>query len=180
MKLTYWSLFKTFFKIGALTIGGGYAMIPIIERELVMRKEWVEKDSFFHMISIAQSIPGIIALNSAIYLGHQLKGIKGAIVSALGVIIPAFFMILVIATFYVQSGTWPLFLEKFFIGIRLAVIALIIVSGIKLYFNTQNPFKLVIGVAALLIIYFTTFHPFVLILVIALASMIPFKVGEKR
>lgn len=177
MKLTTWNLFKTFFKIGGLTIGGGYAMIPVIERELVNKKEWVETDQFFRMISIAQSIPGIIALNSAIYLGYQLKGIKGAFVSALGVVIPAFFMILVIAMVYVQTGTWPDYITRFFEGIRLAVIALIMVAGYQLYVNTLNPYKLIIGILTFSVIYFTTLHPFVLILGVGLISYLASKKG---
>lgn len=178
MKLTTFNLFKTFLKVGGLTIGGGYAMIPVIEKELVEKKQWVQNDAFYRMISIAQSIPGIIALNSAIYLGYQLKGVKGAFFSALGVIMPAFFMILIIATLYIQQSLWPPYLDDFFEGIRLSVVALITISGYKLYLNTSNPYKLIIGVFVFGVIILTTLHPFILILGVGMISFIASNRGK--
>lgn len=179
MNLSTFNIFKTFLKIGGLTIGGGYAMIPIIEKELVHQKKWLQKEAFYRMISIAQSIPGVIALNSAIYLGYQLKGIKGAVVSALGVIMPAFFMILVLASVYSRQTLWPTYIDSFLNGIRYAVVALITVSGYKLYINTSNPYKLIIGFLVLIIILLTPIHPFILILVMAVLSYVLTKPGKK-
>lgn len=172
-------LFLTFLKIGGLTIGGGYAMIPVIERELVDKKKWVEPTHFFHLISIAQAIPGIIALNSAIYLGYKLRGIKGAIASGLGVIIPSFFIMLAVAFAYVEIGAFPAWLERFFEGVRVAVIALILVAALKLYTNTGNPYKLLIVGIIFAIMVLTTIHPFVLILVVLLITAL-FSPREKK
>lgn len=165
-------LFFTFLKIGGLTIGGGYAMIPVIERELVDKKQWVEPTHFFHLISLAQAVPGIIALNSAVYLGFKLKGIKGAIVSGLGVIIPSFFIMLAVAFTYVQVGAFPAWLERFFVGVRVAVIALILVAALKLYMNTRNPYKLIITATIFAVMVLTNIHPFLLISVVILLTVL--------
>lgn len=147
-------------------------MIPVIERELVDKKEWVKPTDFYHMISIAQAIPGIIAINSAIYLGYKLKGVKGACVSALGVILPSFLIILMVAFTYIQIGVFPAWLMAFFEGVRVAVVGLILVAGYKLYQNTDNPYKIVIAGLAFALITFTTVHPFFLIIGVGVLTLV--------
>ena len=156
-------LFATFLKIGGLTIGGGYAMIPVIEKELVDRKKWVEPTHFYHLIAIAQAIPGIIALNSAIYLGYKLKGIKGAVAAGFGVVLPSFMIMLAVAIGFVVSGPFPTWLNRFFEGVRVAVIALILVAAMRLFSHTNNPYRVVITAGVLAIMIFTTLHPFFII-----------------
>ena len=87
-KNLYWKLFIIFAKIGAFTLGGGVAMIPLIEREVVYRHKWIDDEDFLDMISIAQSAPGLIAVNVAIFIGHRIAGIKGSIVATIGSIVP--------------------------------------------------------------------------------------------
>ena len=87
-------LFIVFFKIGAFTFGGGWAMISIIEKEIVDKKHWVTKEEFLDLLAVAQSIPGILAVNMAVAVGDKIRGRRGAIISALGTIIPSFSMIL--------------------------------------------------------------------------------------
>lgn len=121
----YWTLFLTFVKIGMFTIGGGYAMIPLIEREVVNRG-WLNKQDFIDLFAVTQSLPGIFAVNISIFVGYKLKKITGSMVCALGTILPSFFIILAIALFFnhFQDNIWVI---KIFNGIRPAVVALILV-----------------------------------------------------
>lgn len=119
----YWTLFLTFVKIGMFTIGGGYAMLPLIEREVVNRG-WLSKEDFIDLFSVAQSLPGIFAVNISIFVGYKLKKLAGGIVCALGTILPSFLIILAIALCFthIQDNVW---VEKAFKGLRPAVVALI-------------------------------------------------------
>jgi chromate transporter len=120
----YWELFLVFFKIGAFTFGGGYAMIPLIRNEVVKKKEWLNDSEFIDMLAIAQSIPGPIALNTALFVGNRRMGFKGSLFSAAGIILPSFIIILLIAILFAQFRDNPL-VERIFKGIRPAVVALI-------------------------------------------------------
>ena len=100
----YWTLFLTFVKIGTFTIGGGYAMLPLIQREVV-DKGWLSKEDFIDLFSVAQSLPGIFAVNISIFVGYKLKKVPGGIVCALGSILPSFFIILAIALIAVPCLT---------------------------------------------------------------------------
>ena len=95
----YWTLFMTFMRIGMFTIGGGYAMLPLIQRDVVDRG-WMTKEEFIDIFSVAQSLPGIFAVNISIFVGYKLKRIGGSIVCALGTILPSFLIILLIALFF--------------------------------------------------------------------------------
>lgn len=125
----YRNLFFTFVKIGMFTIGGGYAMIPLIEREIVKRG-WISKQDFMDLFAVTQSLPGIFAVNISIFVGYKLKKLPGSILCALGTILPSFFIILIIALFFnrFQDNIWVM---KIFNGIRPAVVALILVPCIS-------------------------------------------------
>ena len=125
--------FLTFSKIGLFTIGGGYAMIPLVEREVVNNKKWVEKEEFLDILAIAQSAPGVLAVNMAVFIGYKLKGIKGCIVTALGTILPSFLIILLIAACFVNFKDNPV-VESVFKGIRPTIAALLVVP----VFNTAK------------------------------------------
>ena len=120
----YLEAFSIFFKIGAFTIGGGYAMVPLIENEIVTRRQWIKKEDFIDLLAIAQSSPGILAVNMSIFVGYRLRGIRGSIVTALGTILPSFIIILAIALFF-QNFKDNATVEHIFRGIRPAVVALI-------------------------------------------------------
>lgn len=123
----YLNLFLTFFKIGAFTFGGGWAMISIIEREIVDKHHWIEKDDFLDLLAIAQSLPGILAVNIATAVGDKVKGTKGSMVAALGTILPSFLIILAIAIFLTpETIKNNRVISSIFMGIRPAVVALII------------------------------------------------------
>ncbi len=103
MSSIYWDSFRTFFKIGAVTFGGGYAMIPIIETEVVEEKhKWVNKEELLDLIAIAQSTPGVFAVNISTFIGYKLRGTKGAICATVGSALPSFIIILLIAMFFHQ------------------------------------------------------------------------------
>lgn len=120
----YLEAFGIFFKIGAFTIGGGYAMVPLIENEIVTKRNWISKDDFIDLLAIAQSAPGILAVNISIFIGYKLRGIRGSLVTALGTVLPSFVIILAIAMFFHNFKDNPI-VERIFKGIRPAVVALI-------------------------------------------------------
>lgn len=120
----YLQLFGSFFKIGGLTFGGGYAMIPIIQHEIIHNRKWISSEEFIELLALAQTSPGPISLNTAVFVGYKIHGFKGAITAMLGTILPAFTIILIIAMFFVDYDKYPL-VESAFRGMRPAVVALI-------------------------------------------------------
>ena len=123
--MKYLLLFMTFAKIGMFTIGGGYAMIPLIEREVVDKQNWIKREDFVDALAIAQSLPGVLAVNISILIGNKLRGLKGCLMATLGTILPSFLIILAIAIWFVQTYDNPV-VERIFKGIRPAVVALIV------------------------------------------------------
>lgn len=121
MSNIYWSTFSTFFKIGMFTLGGGYAMIPIIEEEVVNKHQWVSKEDMLDLIAIAQSCPGVFAINISIFIGYKLRKTRGALVTALGTALPSFLIILAIAIFFHQFEDNKV-VAAMFRGIRPAVV----------------------------------------------------------
>lgn len=120
----YLELIKTFFKIGMFTLGGGYAMIPIIQKEVVEIHQWMSEEEFIDVLAVAQSCPGVFAANISIYIGYKLRRLKGALCCCLGTVLPSFIIILAIAMFF-QSFKENKTVETIFRGIRPAVVALI-------------------------------------------------------
>lgn len=127
----YSCLFSTFFKIGLFTIGGGYAMIPMIEAEVVDKYKWVSKEEFLDLIAISQSCPGVFAINISIFIGYKLRKVKGALATALGTALPSFLIILAIALFFQRFKDNEV-VAAIFRGIRPAVVALIAVPTFNL------------------------------------------------
>lgn len=124
MNATLIKLFATFSKIGLFTIGGGYAMIPLMERDIVDRNAWVKKEEFLDLLAVAQSAPGVFAVNIAIFVGYRLRGAKGAVAASLGSVIPSVVCILLIALFFHNFRHYEI-VENIFWGLRPAVVALI-------------------------------------------------------
>ena len=120
----YLQSFLIFLKIGLFTIGGGYAMVPLIQDEIVDKRKWIDKEDFIDLLALTQSVPGIFAVNIAIFIGYKLRKFRGALAMALGTILPSFFIILAIALFFQQFKQYPI-VENIFKGIRPAVVALI-------------------------------------------------------
>ena len=124
-KLLALKLFAIFFKIGAFTFGGGYAMIPIIERETAEKRDWIKKDELIDIIAVSESTPGPIAINSATFIGYRKAGLPGSICATLGVVLPSFIIILLISTFLSQFANYKGAIYAFN-GIRAGVLALIV------------------------------------------------------
>ncbi len=128
---SYPLLFRTFFKIGAFTLGGGYAMIPIIQSEVVEKNGWIRDEEFLDLVAIAQSCPGVFAANIATFIGYKVRGGRGALCTTLGTVLPSFLIILAIAMFFhrFMDVGW---VAAMFRGIRPAVVALIAVPTFNL------------------------------------------------
>lgn len=124
-------LFITLFKIGLFTFGGGYAMLALLESELVEKKEWLEKDEFLDMVAIAESTPGPIAINCATYVGYKRGGVLGSACSTLGVVLPSFIIIFIISLFLDAFLTLEL-VGYAFRGIQAGVVYLILSAGVKM------------------------------------------------
>ncbi|MCQ2346209.1 MAG: chromate transporter [Paludibacteraceae bacterium] len=124
-------LFWTYLKIGTFTLGGGYAMLPLIQHEVVDKRHWIEEEEFLNMIALAQAAPGLIAVNSAIFIGHRIAGWKGVIATILGAALPSIVIILLIAIYFQQFKNLPT-IEAIFKGIRPAVVALIAAAVIRM------------------------------------------------
>lgn len=124
-------LFITFFKVGLLTFGGGYAMIPIIQREVVEKKKWIPAGEVLDILAISESTPGPIAINTATYVGFRVMGFWGSFFATLGLVIPSFGIILVISFFYEQFMTWRV-VQAAFQGLKIGVIILLVMAVYKL------------------------------------------------
>ena len=128
--VSLWQIFAVFAKIGAFTIGGGYAMIPLIQAEME-RRGWIPEEDLPDIVALSQSAPGVMAVNISIFAGHRLRGIKGSIAATLGSILPSFLAILAIAIFFTAFRDNP-WVEKAFRGIRPVVISLIAVPMVNM------------------------------------------------
>ena len=129
-KVSLWQIFAVFAKIGAFTIGGGYAMIPIIQVEM-SKRGWISDDELPDVVALSQSAPGVMAVNISIFAGHKLRGVKGSIAATLGSITPSFLIILAIAMFFTAFKDNP-WVERAFMGIRPVVISLILVPMVNM------------------------------------------------
>lgn len=160
----YLDSFKIFFKIGAFTIGGGYAMIPLIEEEIVNKKKWLGKEDFVDLMAIAQSSPGVFAVNMSIFIGYKLRGVKGSLVTALGTVLPSFLIILAIALFFQHFKEYTV-VENIFKGIRPAVVALIAAPTFSVAKSSKiNRYNIWIPVVSALLIWLIGFSPIYVII----------------
>ena len=158
-------LFWTFFKIGAFTLGGGYAMIPLVQREVVDHRGWMGEEEFLDLIALAQSAPGVIAVNTAVFVGYKIAGKRGVLMSVLGATLPSFLIILAIAMCFKHFRSNP-HVEAVFKGIRPAVVALIAAPLYKMAKAAKVTWKnLWIPVAAALLIWLSGVNPVVIIIV---------------
>ena len=169
--MLYLQLFWTYLKIGTFTIGGGYVMLSMIEREIVDRKGWVDREEFLNMIALAQAAPGLIAVNSAIFIGWRIGGWRGVIATVLGAVLPSFFIILAIAMLFQDYKDYPT-VEAIFKGIRPAVVALIAAPLCKMAKSAKITWTTaLIPIAGALLIWLAGLSPIWIIFVTALAAL---------
>ncbi len=160
------NMFKMFLilaKIGAFTLGGGYAMIPLVQKEFVENQKWIDNEEFMDIVALSQSIPGALIINSSTYLGYRLFGFTGAVVACLGSMLPAVVIILIVAIFFNQIRENKL-VEEIFQGVRPAVVALILFSVIKMSKSVpKNLFNFIwIGLSVIAIAIFSI-NPIIII-----------------
>lgn len=157
-------IFVTFFKIGSFTIGGGYAMLPVIQKEVVDNKKWLTDEEFLDSIAVTNSLPGPFAINSATFVGYRRAGIPGAVTAALGATMPSFVIILLIAVFF-STLSGNRYVEYVFAGVRPAVVALIFFALVKLTKSVGiNKVNLTISSIALAMLLILNFHPIAVII----------------
>ena len=130
-RTTLFELFRSFFKIGLFTFGGGYAMVPLIEAEIIERRRWLPQGEFLDLLTLAQSSPGPIAVNTSVFIGYKVRGLRGAVAASLGAVLPSFLIILAIALFFAGIRQNPV-VDAAFKGMRPAVVALIIAPLVTL------------------------------------------------
>lgn len=128
---TLWQLFYTFFKIGAFTFGGGYAMISVVEDEVVGKRHWITSDDMLDMLIIAESTPGVIAVNTATSVGYRTRGVMGAIIATLGVVLPSFLIIFGLS-FVIEAFSDNVWYQAAFAGIQVCVLVLIVNAFLKM------------------------------------------------
>ena len=158
-------IFSTFFKIGCFTIGGGYAMIPIIQREVVESKEWISEEEFLDALAITNSLPGPLAINCATYVGYKQAGIIGSFIAVSATALPSFFIILAIATFFTSLRDNQI-VQSVFNGIRPAVVALILFAVIRLAKSIGlTRLNIAISLGTLIAIIFLNIHPLFTIII---------------
>ena len=164
-------LFLTFSKIGAFTIGGGYAMLPLIRREVVEKKRWLTEEEFTDALAISQSAPGVFVINISVFVGKKICGTKGSLSAALGSSLPSFVIILAIAMFF-SSFKENEVVSRIFAGIRPAVVALIAVPLINMSRSMElNRYTCLIPLITLLLIVFLKVSPIYLIIAGALLGL---------
>jgi chromate transporter len=155
----YADIFLTFSQVGAFTFGGGYSMLPIVQREVVERRGWVSEQEVLDFYSISQVMPGIIAVNTSIFIGNKVKGRRGGVLAALGVAFPSLIIIMVIAAFIANFVDLPA-VQDAFAGIRACVFVLILRSILKLFKGAVvDIFTLALCVVIFLLSVFTDINP---------------------
>lgn len=175
----YWQIFLTFAKIGAFTIGGGYAMLPLIQKDIVEKKRWINQTDFLDMVAISQSLPGVFAVNISILTGHKLKGNMGSIVATLGSVLPSFVIMLLIAMFFRQFAE-NVYVAKMFNAIRPAVVALIAVPVFMIAKEIGINLKtVIIPIASAFLIWFWGVSPVYIVLIAIVAGLIYGKTKSK-
>ena len=174
-----WELFLNFFKIGAFTLGGGYAMVPLIQNEIVGRKKWIGKEDFIDMLALAQSAPGALAVNTAVFVGYKVKGVSGALVTAIAGLMPSVIIIWILAALFTNFQNHP-YVIKAFKAIRPRVVALIAVSVYTIGKQAKIN-KITIWIVILIagLVSYMKFPPIAIIVLAAVSGNI-FMVLKKR
>ena len=176
----FFNLFWTYLKIGTFTLGGGYAMLPLIQREVVDRQGWIDEKEFLNMIALAQAAPGLIAVNSAIFIGWRVGGWRGVCGAVLGAVLPSFLIILAVAMVFADWKELPA-VEAAFKGIRPAVVALIAAPLYKLSKSAKIGWStLLIPVAAAMLIWLLHVNPVWVILATIVITLIVVDIVERR
>lgn len=163
-------LFYSFLKIGLFTFGGGYAMIPLIEREVITNKKWIAESEFLELLTVAQSAPGPISLNTSVFVGYKMRGYAGALVAISGVVLPSFVIILLVAIFFSDIRYNPV-VDAAFRAMRPAVVALIVAPVVGLA-KGMRPWLVAVSAATALAVWWLGISPVYLLIAGAAAGLL--------
>lgn len=165
-------LFLAFARIGGLTFGGGYAMLPMLQREVVENKKWATEAELMDYYAVGQCIPGVIAVNTAVFVGSKVKGLLGAIAASLGVISPSIVIIVAIAAFIQSFSDLPI-VQNAFAGIRVAVCVLILTAVMKLFKKAiVDKFTFVLFAIVFGLTVFVDISPIIFVIIAAIAGIV--------
>lgn len=160
----YLQLFQSFFKVGLMSIGGGYVMLPMIKEEVVDKRDWCTEEEVYEFYTLGQSLPGMISVNTATLIGHKLKGYRGAAVATLGMVLPSLVIIMIVASFF-RNIKDNVYVRGAFEAIRAAVVAIIgsaVVSMAKK--NVENAFGVILVIVSFVLVYILGVSPLYIIL----------------
>jgi chromate transporter len=167
-----WQLFIIFCRIGGFTFGGGYAMLPMMQKEIVEKRNWATDQEMLDYYAIGQSTPGIIAVNTATFIGYKRKGIIGAIIATAGMVFPSLVIITLIAAFFRNFQDYRI-VKHAFAGIRVAVVVLILNAIIKMWKNSVKDWKgIIVFCTAFAVTAFTDISPIIIIVISAAIGII--------
>lgn len=168
----YWELICAFIRIGAFTFGGGYAMLPLIQKEIVDKKHWAIEEEIMDYYAVSQCTPGIIMVNTATFIGYYLKGIPGAIVATLSVVSPSIIIITLIASILTTYSSLAI-VQHALAGIRVAVCVLVLNAVIKLWKNgIKDAYGIIVFAIVFAAVSFTSISTVIIVILSAVAGMI--------
>lgn len=175
-----WELYQAFFRIGLLTFGGGYAMLPMLKREVVDRYEWITEEEMLDIYAIGQCTPGIIAINTATYIGYKKGGVFGGIIATFGEVTPSLIIIMLIASVLQNFMDLPIVLHAF-VGIRVVVCALMMSSVVQMAKSgIKDRIGFVLFLSTVLLLLFTPVTTIMIVIMAAIAGIIISKVKEGK
>ncbi len=179
-KVRLWQIYFTFFKMGAITFGGGYAMLPILQNEVVAKKRWVTEVDLLNYYSIGQCTPGIIAVNAASFIGYKLRGLSGLVSATLGLMTPSIGLVLLVAMVLRQYMDSP-YLQWAFGGIRIGVLALIVNTVINMWRGSVRYWRdYAVFIGAALLLFVGRLPAVGVVIVAAIVAFIPNFSRRKR
>ena len=179
MEKSFWSIFKTFFKVGTLLLGGGYVILPLLTSEIVEKKHWITSDELCEFYALGASLPGIIAANTAIFTGRKLLGRKGAIAATIGIVLPSFLEIVLLASILSEIVDKPS-VQHIFWGVGIGVITLLFLAVKEMWTKCVVDKFSICVYSVCLILAFTRVIPLSLIVILALVSGIIFQRIEDK
>lgn len=179
MEKSFWSIFKTFFKVGTLLLGGGYVILPLLTSEIVEKKHWITSDELCEFYALGASLPGIIAANTAIFTGRKLLGRKGSIAATIGVVLPSFLAIVLFASILSEIVDKPS-VQHIFWGVGIGVITLLFLAVKEMWTKCVVDKFSICVYSVCLILAFTRVIPLSLIVILALVSGIIFQRIEDK
>jgi chromate transporter len=168
-------LFLSFLKLGAFTFGGGYAMIPLIEREIVGKRRWLTREDFVDLVAIAEMTPGSLVIKSSTFVGKRVGGLRGSVVATIAVVIPPFSVFLAVAAAFLRVIDYPV-AQSIFKGVDAAIVALIVVAILTLGKNSiADKRTALIATGTVIAVLVFGVHPIVAMLVAGVVGVVLFK-----